>query len=134
MFVLWFLAFLVIAPTVFVYFLIIKGADRYEPEPLWLLSAVFFWGAVVATLISIVMNGVGEGLLSAALSAPANSQIVQSSTASFVAPIVEESAKGTGLLLLWLLSAILLHEIDGPLDAPPPVASYAKSSMLNGCI
>jgi len=56
-FVLWFLAFLVIAPTVFVYFLIIKGMDRYEPEPIWLLSAVFFWGAVVATLISIVMNG-----------------------------------------------------------------------------
>jgi RsiW-degrading membrane proteinase PrsW (M82 family) len=46
---LWFLAFLVIAPTVFVYFLIIKGMDRYEPEPIWLLSAVFFWGAVVAT-------------------------------------------------------------------------------------
>jgi len=114
--VLWFMAFLVIAPTVFFYFLIIKGMDRYEPEPIWLLTAVFFWGAVVATLVSIVMNGVGEGVLSAALSAPANSQIVQSSTASFVAPIVEESAKGSGLLVLWLLSSVWLHEIDGPLD------------------
>ncbi|MEI9939999.1 MAG: PrsW family intramembrane metalloprotease [Pseudomonadota bacterium] len=116
MFLLWSLAFLVIAPTVFVYFLIIKGMDRYEPEPFWLLTAVFFWGAVVATVISIVMNGVGEGVLSAALSAPQNSQIVQSSTASFVAPFVEESAKGSGLLLLWLLSAVWLHEVDGPLD------------------
>jgi RsiW-degrading membrane proteinase PrsW (M82 family) len=115
-FVLWFLAFLVIAPTVFVYFLIIKGADRYEPEPIWLLSAVFFWGAVVATLISVVMNGVGEGVLSAALSAPENSPLVQSSTASFIAPFVEESAKGSGLLVLWLLSAVWLHEVDGPLD------------------
>jgi len=115
-FVLWFLAFLVIAPTVFVYFLISKGADRYEPEPIWLLSAVFFWGAVVATLISVVMNGLGEGVLSAALSAPLNSQIVQSSTASFVAPFVEESAKGFGLLVLWLLSSVWLHEVDGPLD------------------
>jgi len=114
--VLWFLAFLVIAPTVFVYFLIIKGMDRYEPEPIWLLTAVFFWGAVVATLISIVMNGVGEGFLSAALSAPENSQLVQSSTASFVAPLVEETAKGSGLLLLWLLSSVWLHEVDGPLD------------------
>ncbi|HKO49716.1 MAG TPA: PrsW family intramembrane metalloprotease [Polyangiaceae bacterium] len=113
---LWFLAFLVIAPTVFVYFLIIKGMDRYEPEPVWLLTAVFFWGAVVATLISVVMNGVGQGVLSAALSAPENSQIVQSSTASFVAPFVEESAKGIGLLLLWLVSAVWLHEVDGPLD------------------
>lgn len=116
MLLLWFLAFLVIAPTVFVYFLIIKGMDRYEPEPIWLLSAVFFWGAVVATLISIVMNGIGEGVLSAALSAPENSQLVQSSTASFVAPFVEESAKGSGLLVLWLLSSVWLHEVDGPLD------------------
>src|SRR6188768_2026912 len=85
--------------------------DRYEPEPIWLLTAVFFWGAVVATLISIVMNGVGEGVLSAALSAPENSQIVQSSTASFVAPFVEESAKGSGVLLLWLLSSVWLHEV-----------------------
>jgi len=115
-FLLWFLAFLVIAPTVFVYFLIIKGMDRYEPEPIWLLTAVFFWGAVVATLISIVMNGIGEGVLSAALSAPASSQLVQSSTASFVAPFVEESAKGSGLLVLWLLSSVWLHEVDGPLD------------------
>ena len=116
MFLLWFLAFLVIAPTVFVYFLIIKGMDRYEPEPVWLLTAVFFWGAVVATSISLVLNGIGEGVLSLALSAPENSQIVQSSTASFVAPVVEESAKGFGLLVLWLLSSVWLHEVDGPLD------------------
>ena len=113
---LWFWAFLVIAPTVFVYFLIIKGMDRYEPEPFWLLTVAFFWGAVVSTLMAIVMNGIGEGVLSAALGAPGTSQIVQSSTASFVAPVVEESCKGSGVFLLWLLSAVWLHEIDGPLD------------------
>ncbi len=112
----WFLAFLVIAPTVFVYFLIIKGMDRYEPEPFWLLTLAFFWGAVAATLMAIVMNGVGEEVLSAALHAPEASQIVQSSTASFVAPLVEESCKGSGMLLLWLLSAFWLHEVDGALD------------------
>ena len=116
MFVLWFLAFLVIAPTVFFYFLIIKGMDRYEPEPFWLLSLTFFWGAVVATLMAIVVNSFGEGVLSAALGAPQQSSLVQSSTATFVAPLVEESCKGLGLLLLWLLSARWLHEIDGPLD------------------
>ncbi|MEO8900609.1 MAG: PrsW family intramembrane metalloprotease [Polyangiaceae bacterium] len=116
MLVLWFLAFLVIAPTVFVYFLIIKGMDRYEPEPFWLLSAAFFWGAVVATLVAIVMNQVGEGVLSAVLGVPTTSAIVQSSTASFVAPLVEESSKGAGLLVLWLSSALWLHEVDGALD------------------
>src|SRR5882762_3778821 len=100
----WFLAFLVIAPTVFVYFLIMKGMDRYEPEPFWLLTLVFFWGAVVATLMALVMNSVGEGVVSAALGSPQASSVVQSSTASFVAPFVEESCKGLGLLLLWLLS------------------------------
>jgi len=114
--VLWFLAFLVIAPTVFVYFLIIKGMDRYEPEPFWLLSLAFFWGAVVATLMAIVINSFGEGVVSAALGAPQSSSIVQSSTASFVAPFVEESCKGSGLLVLWILSALWLHEVDGALD------------------
>ncbi len=116
MLVLWFLAFLVIAPTVFVYFLIIKGMDRYEPEPFWLLSLAFFWGAVVATLAALVMNQVGEGVVSAALGVPTTSSIVQSSTASFVAPLVEESSKGAGLLVLWALSAFWLHEVDGALD------------------
>jgi protease PrsW len=114
--VLWFLAFLVIAPTVFVYFLIIKGMDRYEPEPFWLLSVAFFWGAVVATLMAIVMNQVGEGVVVAAFGVPQTSAIVQSSTASFVAPLVEESCKGSGLLVLWLVSALWLHEVDGALD------------------
>lgn len=112
----WFLAFLVIAPTVFVYFLIIKGMDRYEPEPFWLLTLAFFWGAVVATLMAIVMNGVGEGVVSAALGLPQASSLVQSSTASFVAPLVEESSKGSGLMLLWLMSSVWLHELDGALD------------------
>jgi protease PrsW len=112
----WFLAFLVIAPTVFVYFLIIKGMDRYEPEPFWLLTLAFFWGAVVATLMAIVMNGVGEGVVSVALGLPQASSIVQSSTASFVAPLVEESCKGSGLLLLWLMSSVWLRELDGALD------------------
>ncbi len=112
----WFLAFLVIAPTVFVYFLIIKGMDRYEPEPFWLLSMAFFWGAIVATLMAVVLNQVGEGVISAALGAPTASSIVQSSTASFVAPWVEESCKGSGLLVLWLISAFWMHEVDGALD------------------
>ena len=56
-----------IAPTVFVYFLVIKGTDRYEPEPLWLLSMAFFWGAVVATVTAIVGNALGEGAMSLAL-------------------------------------------------------------------
>lgn len=108
------LALAVIAPTVFLYFLIIKGTDRYEPEPFWLLSLAFFWGAIVATLTAIVGNAVGEGVMRAALGD--GNPLVRASTASYVAPLVEESTKGAGLLLLWGLSALWLKELDGALD------------------
>jgi RsiW-degrading membrane proteinase PrsW (M82 family) len=32
--------------------------DRYDPEPLWLLALAFAWGALVAVLVSIVINTV----------------------------------------------------------------------------
>jgi RsiW-degrading membrane proteinase PrsW (M82 family) len=114
--VLWFAALVVIAPTVFLYFLVIKGMDRYEPEPFWLLTITFFWGAVVATMTAIVGNEIGENVMSAALGAAQNSTLVQESTASFVAPLVEETSKGTGLLVLWAASALFLRELDGALD------------------
>lgn len=113
---LWFFALSAIAPTVFAYFVVIKSTDRFEPEPIWLLSAAFVWGAVVATLLAIVGNALGEGVLSAALGVGTGDELVQRSTASFIAPFVEESTKGSGLLLLWIISGLALREIDGALD------------------
>jgi RsiW-degrading membrane proteinase PrsW (M82 family) len=109
------LALLVVAPTVFFYFLIIRGSDRYEPEPFWLLSVAFFWGAVVSTLTALVFNEVGEGAIRASLGA-GQAALVDASTASFVAPLVEESSKGFGLLVLWAISSLWVREIDGALD------------------
>ncbi len=109
------LALLVVGPTVFFYFLIIRGSDRYEPEPFWLLSVAFFWGAVVSTLTALVFNEVGEGAIRASLGA-GQAALVDASTASFVAPLVEESSKGFGLLVLWAISALWVKEIDGALD------------------
>jgi RsiW-degrading membrane proteinase PrsW (M82 family) len=110
------IALAIIAPTVFLYFLVIKGTDRYEPEPFWLLTAAFFWGAVVATMTAIVGNALGEGALALALGAGPGDPLLQASTASFVAPLVEETTKGVGLLVLWALSALWLRELDGALD------------------
>jgi protease PrsW len=109
------LALLIVAPTVFFYFLIIRGSDRYEPEPIWLLSVAFFWGAVVSTLTALVFNEVGEGAIRASLGA-GQAALVDASTASFVAPLVEESSKGFGLLVLWAVSSLWVREIDGALD------------------
>jgi RsiW-degrading membrane proteinase PrsW (M82 family) len=110
------LGVLFVSPFVFLYFLIIKGTDRYEPEPFWLLSVMFFWGAIVATLSAIVGNEVGSATLSWALNAKAQDPLVEASTASFVAPLVEESTKGIGLLLLYFVSTHFIREIDGALD------------------
>jgi RsiW-degrading membrane proteinase PrsW (M82 family) len=110
------LALLLVLPVVLFYFLVLKAADRYEPEPLWLLICMFLWGAVVATMTAIIGNVIGETALSAALGTKSGDPFLEASTASFVAPFVEETTKGTGLLVLWLLSAVWLKELDGPLD------------------
>jgi RsiW-degrading membrane proteinase PrsW (M82 family) len=109
------LALLIVAPTVFFYFLVIRGTDRYEPEPFWLLSVAFFWGAVVSTMTSLVFNEVGEGAIQASLGA-GQAALVEASTASFVAPLVEETSKGFGVLVLWAISSLWVREIDGALD------------------
>jgi RsiW-degrading membrane proteinase PrsW (M82 family) len=110
------LALFLVLPVVLFYFSVLRAADRFEPEPLWLLVSLFLWGAVVATVTAIIGNVVGQSAVSAALGAKLGDPLVEASTASFVAPLVEETTKGTGLLVLWLLSALWLKELDGPLD------------------
>jgi RsiW-degrading membrane proteinase PrsW (M82 family) len=109
------LALLIVAPTVFFYFLVIRGSDRYEPEPFWLLSVAFFWGAVVSTLTAIVGNEVGSEAVKASLGA-GQAALADASTASFVAPLVEETTKGMGVLVLWGISVLWVREMDGALD------------------
>lgn len=107
---------ILITPVVLVYLVVIKGADRYEPEPWWLLGLCFFWGVFGATFFAILGNAVGEAFVELGLGGIATQQTMASTTASFVAPPVEESTKGAILLLVWALSALWLKELDGPLD------------------
>jgi RsiW-degrading membrane proteinase PrsW (M82 family) len=41
--------------------------DRYEKEPLWLLSIVFFWGAVPTIILSLLAQLFVDAPLEAAL-------------------------------------------------------------------
>ena len=70
--------------------------DRYEPEPTGQLLLAFAWGAVVATLVALVVNTTFDVVIAAA-------QGDQRATAVVVAPVVEETVKGLGVvaLLLW---------------------------------
>lgn len=83
--------------------------DRYEPEPRKLLLFTFLWGATAATLIALVVN---TGVL-IALRVAINEDTADFLTSSMCAPMVEELAKGTVLLILLRMRR---RELDGPID------------------
>ncbi|MFC1410039.1 PrsW family intramembrane metalloprotease [Streptacidiphilus sp. N1-12] len=71
--------------------------DRIEPKPLRNLLFCFAWGAFAATLVALLANTWATSLL-------IEHQIGSGETvgASVVAPLIEESAKGSAILLLFL--------------------------------
>lgn len=91
------------------YAALILALDPREPEPAVLLGAAFFWGAFVAVLGSALI----ELLTDATLAAVLGSGVADILGASLVAPVVEESAKGSALALLFLLAR---HEFDDVVD------------------
>jgi RsiW-degrading membrane proteinase PrsW (M82 family) len=89
-----FLALLICIP----YGLFFVWIDRNEREPWWLLALTFFWGAVLATGVSLIFNTSFGALSQALLGDPA---LAQQATASFSAPVVEEITKGLALLVIF---------------------------------
>ncbi len=88
---------------------IIYWVDRYEKEPIWLLSATFLWGAIPSILVAIILNE----LLSIPFTSLLDDSIAGMASAAFIAPIVEETAKGAALLGIVFLRR---RDIDSPLD------------------
>ncbi len=89
----------------FVYWL-----DRYEKEPLILLGATFFWGAVIAAGGAFVINTVfGIGIYALT----GSGDVADQATAALVAPFVEEGLKGLAVLLVFLF---FRKEFDSILD------------------
>jgi RsiW-degrading membrane proteinase PrsW (M82 family) len=74
--------------------------DRVEPTPWRNAVFAFAWGACAATLVAILANSYATHLLATTFTATPS----QTNTlgATFVAPMVEESAKGSAVLLLFL--------------------------------
>ncbi len=79
------------------YILPLMGLDRYDPEPFWLLAMAFAWGALVAVIISIVVNTVFGEIVYAGTGSPGLANVV---SAVVSAPVIEEASKGVGLLIL----------------------------------
>jgi protease PrsW len=91
--------------AVFIYWL-----DRYEKEPRLLLGAVFIWGAVIAAGGAFVLNTLfGSGIYAFTES----ETLTNFTTASIIAPFVEEIFKGLAVLIVF---AIFRTEFDSILD------------------
>lgn len=84
--------------------------DRYEPEPPALLAGAFVWGAVVAVFFAYVLNTANS---IAAYSATGSQGFAEVVGAVISAPVVEETAKGLALLILFLWKR---EEFEGVVD------------------
>jgi RsiW-degrading membrane proteinase PrsW (M82 family) len=91
------------------YTFLILQLDRYEHEPWLVLVAAFLWGAVVATFIAAMMND----LLGMAAASVVGQNLADALESSAIAPIVEEAAKGSALLILFFM---VRREFDNTLD------------------
>ena len=94
--------------------------DRRERETPWLFAAALFWGACIATALSLPANSAFAAAVAGWVKA--NPQLreilgpdaVVLIVAPLSAPIVEETAKGLGLLaVFWLLRAEFDNMRDG---------------------
>ena len=94
----------------FLFAYILYWTDRYEREPKILLGVVFFWGVAIAAGGAYIVNsvlGIGVYLFT-------NSEVATDfTTATLIAPIVEESLKGLAVLIVFL---VFRKEFDSILD------------------
>lgn len=79
-----------------IYILPLIWLDRYDPEPLWLLALAFAWGALVAVIVSFIVNTVIGTVVAVSVSPQAGEFV----GAVISAPVFEEGSKGLGLILL----------------------------------
>ena len=93
-----------------IYIMLLLWIDRYESEPLWMLTTAFVWGAMVAVFIAFILNTINGAIVTAATNSV---QIGENFGAVISAPIVEESSKAFILLVLFLWKR---DEFDGIVD------------------
>jgi RsiW-degrading membrane proteinase PrsW (M82 family) len=78
-----------------------RWLDRVEPEPWRNLLFAFAWGACAATLMAIIANGFATDWIATRVEISSSSE-AETWGATFIAPVVEETAKGAALLLLFV--------------------------------
>lgn len=101
----WLLLLLYLVPV----FVVVYLLDAYEREPLSLVFGALLWGAVAATSLAGLANR-DWGLVVARLLGP---DVAARWAAALTAPLVEETLKAVGVVLLYLIAR---SEINGVVD------------------
>jgi protease PrsW len=94
----------------FLYGMFVYWLDRYEKEPKSLLGGAFIWGVVIAGGGAFIINtilGIGVYVVTGSESA------TDFTTASIIAPIVEETLKGLAVAVVFFM---FRKEFDSILD------------------
>jgi protease PrsW len=91
------------------YIVLVLWIDRYEAEPLWMLTTAFFWGALIATFFAFLLNTTSQGIVGALTDANAG----EAFAAVISAPIVEETGKA---IILFIFFFWKKDEFDGVVD------------------
>jgi RsiW-degrading membrane proteinase PrsW (M82 family) len=103
------LGLLVATIPVPIYVALVLWIDRYEAEPLWMLTTAFFWGALFATFFAFLLNTGSAGIVTIMT----DSQAGEAFAAVISAPIVEETGKA---LILFIFFFWKKDEFDGVVD------------------
>jgi len=85
----------------------VRMVDRWEPEPRGLLVLAFAWGAVAAVAIALVADLALDRVFGS------DGAVRDAVRTVLQAPVVEELAKGLGVLLIF---AAACRAFDGPVD------------------
>jgi protease PrsW len=111
-----FLGLLFVTPLVMAYVLFVRWCDRFEPEPWWLVACAFLWGAIFATTVGGMTSGILDTVLCNHLGWSPEDADAQKLSATLLAPLCEEGAKGFGVMLIAALGLMGMREMRGPLD------------------
>lgn len=89
---------------------VIRWIDKWEPEPRGALWFAFLWGAAASVALALLFDLAFQLALTATRTAALYSEF---GALAVQAPIVEEGAKGLGILLIFLFAR---RHFDGPVD------------------
>jgi RsiW-degrading membrane proteinase PrsW (M82 family) len=92
-------------------FIAVRWIDRWEPEPRLAVIFAFLWGAGVAVLIALLVGAEIDNVIAAM--GGVDDFTYEFFGAAVQAPIVEETGKGLGLLILFWVAR---KHFDGPVD------------------